>query len=169
MDHTTRWREIDTKDWHGRISAIARLIPCGSVVLDVGAGTRELERKLPQECAYIPLDFMDRGQGTFLCDLNAENLPPFPKADIAVCGGVLEYVHDIERLFAHLATSADRIIASYAIADGGDKEHRKMRHANGWVNAHTASEITKALMGAGFSRVTIVGDWEAQRIFSARR
>ena len=169
MDPTTRWLNIDVAEWDRRIAVIARLIPRGSAILDVGAGTRELEKLLPPGCVYIPLDFVDRGPDTLICDLNARRLEKFPEVDIAVCSGVLEYVRDVPRLFAHLYEAADRVIASYAVDDEGDKQHRKARKNNGWINAHTTAEIIQAFGGAGFSRITVVGDWEAQRIFSARR
>ena len=104
------------EEWDRRTRMIANLIPPGSVVLEFGAWTRLLERKLPEGCTYIPSDKYDRGPGTIVCDLNGD-LPDFPQVDIIVFGGVLEYIKDVPRLISHLANRCKAFVVSYAFTD----------------------------------------------------
>jgi hypothetical protein len=72
-----RWADLRNHevDWDERTRAIARLIPPGSHVIEFGAGRRQLESRLPEDCSYSASDLVDRGLGTLLCDLNRRPLP----------------------------------------------------------------------------------------------
>lgn len=161
-----RWR-VMTEEWIPRARIMASLVPPGSRVLDVGAGLCSLRKFLHPDCAYVPLDFVEREPGTFICDLNSEGpLPEFPHADTAVMGGVFEYVYDVPRLLRHLPKTTGLVVASYAVfelrKDGESDE-------NGWVNAFTAEEILREFEAAGFAIASVVGAFGKQKIIIARR
>jgi hypothetical protein len=140
-----RWadRESLLPDWHPRTTEIARLIPPNTRVLEFGAGRLNLIGCLPEGCSYTPCDLVDRGHGTIVCDLNGPELPSFAGHDVAVFSGVLEYVHNVERLIAHLSRDFPVIVASYAVRDLNPK--RRKRRMLGWVNDHSAAEIEDIL------------------------
>jgi hypothetical protein len=96
---------IDTShfdtDWEERTRLMARIVPNHSRVIEFGAGKRQLESYLDPSCSYIPSDLVDRGGNTIVLDLNSRPLPDFShlKLDVAVFGGVLEYISDLAPLF----------------------------------------------------------------------
>jgi hypothetical protein len=141
------------------------MIEPGSAVIEFGAGRLVLADLLPNGCTYTPSDIVDRGRGTIVCDLNASTLPNFGTHDVAVFSGVLEYVHDVPRLVAHLTKSVDVIITSYAATDRG---RRRNRRAMGWVNDYTDSEFTELFEAANF-RKTDTNAWNSQVIYKFQR
>jgi hypothetical protein len=93
-----RWSSPDGLErwWDQRTRALAELVPPHSRVIEFGAGRRQLEKFLPAGCTYTPSDLVNRGEGTIVCDLNRRPLPVLSlKFDIAVFGGVLEYVRSV--------------------------------------------------------------------------
>ena len=84
--------------WDERTQLIASMIPTGARVIEFGCGRRQLENFLPDECTYVPSDLVERGPGTIVCDLNTRPLPDLGHLalQVAVFGGVLEYVCDVE-------------------------------------------------------------------------
>ena len=161
-----RWRSPDSfsKDWDSRSSIIASLVPPDSAVIEFGAGRMALKDLLPSGCAYTPSDLIDRGGGTLVCDLNSKMLPPIPRHDVAVFGGVLEYVHDVPRLISHLSNSVEIIVASYAVTDSNQENRR----GNGWVNDLSSSDILALFEAAGF-RMDCEDHWGTQSIYRFRR
>jgi hypothetical protein len=91
-------------------------------------------------------------------------LPPFPRHDIAVFGGVLEYVHDVPRVISHLSNFVEAIIASYAVTDS-NKENRR---GKGWVNDFSSSDILGLFEAAGF-RMDCEDRWGSQPIYRFRQ
>lgn len=133
-------------DWDSRTRRIATLIPPGSSVLEFGAGRLVLKACLPVGCSYTPSDLVDRGEGTIICDLNGDSLPPFSDYDVAVFSGVLEYVHDVPRLIEHLSDRVRMIIASYAVKETNERRRR----AQGWVNDFSSAQLVQVFETAGF-------------------
>jgi len=157
-----RWEDArPDSTWAERTRILASYIPVGASVLEFGAWTMELKRHLPPLCTYTPSDLFYRGKGTIVCDLNGPELPIFPKHDVAVFGGVLEYVEDCERLFSHLSTCVDVILASYAASSGGDCVFRRDCQ---WVNSYTLYELMAMLHRAGFKRSVELTRWKGQPI-----
>jgi hypothetical protein len=149
-------------DWDKRTERIAQLIPPGAAVLEFGAGRMTLKDHLPEGCRYTPSDLVDRGHGTIVCDLNVRNLPVFPRHDVAIFSGVLEYINDVGVLVQHLYQSVDVIITSYVVL--GDRPRRLERRLQGWVNDYTSSELEGLFAGSGFRR-DHVENWGTERIF----
>ena len=104
-----RWSSIEGLEewWEERTRVIGALIPPGARVIEFGAGRRQLEKHLPSGCTYMPSDLVDRGPGTLVCDLNVRPLPDLRQLapSVAVFGGVLEYIADVESLVQWLAAN----------------------------------------------------------------
>jgi methyltransferase family protein len=152
-----------SKAWDGRTKMLASFLDPGSRVLEFGAGRMELARYLPNHCVYIPSDIVDRGNNTFVCDLNAQRLPPLPEHDVAVFSGVLEYVHDVRRLVAYLHEYCNTIAASYATTDFPQQKQTLTRRKHGWVNDYDGAALNRLFSSQGFECAqTLV--WENQQL-----
>lgn len=160
-----RWsNEANLLDsWDTRTRILASFVPPGSTVLEFGAGRMTLPDYLPEGCLYTPSDIVDRGRNTLVCDLNAPQLPSFPLHDVAVFSGVLEYVHDLQRLIAHLAKYCSSIAASYAPTDFTNQNQPLNRRKHGWVNDCSVQELQNVFSKQGFQCVRTVV-WESQQV-----
>jgi hypothetical protein len=147
-----RWRTLDNlnENWDTRTAMLARFVPPNCSVIEFGAGRCILPRYLPGGCTYTPSDLVDRGPGTIICDLNAHQLPEFPWHDVALFSGVLEYVHDLDRLVAHLTRSCSLIAASYAATDYPVQQRVLTRRRHGWVNDYQTAELEQLFQHHGF-------------------
>jgi len=160
-----RWTNATNLDasWNERTELLAQWIAPGSRVMEFGAGSRFLSAVLPPRCAYIASDLIDRGGATFVCDLNAPVLPQFPAHDVAVFGGVLEYVHDVARLVRHLAPSTAAVLASYAVVTSSQRSaYERRRH--GWVNDFDELSLRHLFALHGY-HCSAARDWREQRLF----
>lgn len=146
----------------------ALIEPDARSVIEFGAWTMALRERVPRGCMYTPSDVYDRGSGTFVCDLNAKTLPDFPPHDVAVFGGVLEYVEDLPRLLGKLSNAVTTILASYAPAEGR-LANPAVRGENNWVNAYTTPQLLDLFSRAGFTYVKVVGNWGKQILIRAER
>jgi hypothetical protein len=138
-----RWRRVQSlnESWDARTALLAKFIAPGTSVLEFGAGRLVLPQYLPPDCTYTPSDLVDRGPGTLVCDLNAVQLMPFPPHDVAVFSGVLEYIHDLERLVGQLACACTMVVASYAVTDYPEQARVITRRGHGWVNDYNTDEL----------------------------
>lgn len=154
-------QRIDNTEWDSRTRLLATFIEPGTTVLEFGCGRQVLRHILHPSCTYIPSDIESRSEDTWVCDLNAPTLPIMPASDVAVFGGVLEYIHDLPRLFEHLRGYTDALVFSYApvptYALPGQPEDesqmayvRERRELKGWVNHLDHRAINGALLEAGW-------------------
>ncbi len=158
--------------WDARTQAIAAMIPAGSRVIEFGAGRRQLEKFLPSGCSYTPSDLVDRGPGTIVCDLNKQPLPDIKHLNlsVAVFGGVLEYVADVDALLAWLSASGIQIcIASFdAVPEGlwmhGRVRHHFRRRYFGYMNNLSEVELNRAFAIAHMTCVE-KRQWTTQGIY----
>jgi hypothetical protein len=157
-----RWQNLGNHDpvWDERTQPIANLIPPGSRVVEFGAGRRQLEQYLDPSCTYVPSDLVSRGADTIVCDLNAIPRPDFTdlNLDVAVFGGVLEYVRDVSSLAAWLSGQVSMCVASYVCARSQPKTWQRMqetieRISFGWVNTYTAEELKTIFQAGGFPQI----------------
>ena len=168
-----RWTNPDSLEswWETRTQRIATLIPKHSRVIEFGAGRRWLESYLDPSCSYIPSDLVDRGPGTIVCDLNKRPLPDLRhlRADVAVFGGVLEYIRDLESVVEWLSQQVSFCVTSYAYAARatgaavGIRE-RLRRLYYGYMNNYTEEELVELFSRRGLicaEKVT----WDTQQIF----
>ncbi len=82
------------ENWLQRSMQVARHIPGGVTVLDLGAGDLTLGRLLLPGCAYAPVDKEQwLGQG-YQADFNDDAVLPLPFYSVGVVAGVLEHLND---------------------------------------------------------------------------
>jgi hypothetical protein len=158
-DHE-RWSDLENHDitWDNRTRGIADLVPAGSHVIEFGAGRCQLRQWLPNDCTYLASDIVHRGSGTWICDLNRRPLPPLGRKaalQVAVFGGVLEYVVDLPSVLVWLAPHVDCVIASYSCAPPSDTRAKRFRVSAarlsaGWVNSFTQAELTACFNDASY-------------------
>ena len=144
------WGDASNLDpeWDERSKILASLVPPGSRVIEFGAGRLALQNFLPPGCHYTPSDLVDRGGGTVVLDLNAATLPDLGRYDVAIFGGVLEYVFDLDRLAEHVSKVAGTVIFSYVASRLYSKPvERRLR---GWVNNFSGDEVVGIFERAGF-------------------
>lgn len=162
--------------WDERTKTIAKLVPANSRIIEFGAGRRQLERFLPAGCTYTPSDLVDRGVGTIVCDLNQRPLPGLSGVapEVAVFGGVLEYIRDVAGLARWLAdsgvstviTSFDPVGAGLGIV--GRYRESGRRSYYGYMNQLTEEDLAGIFKTAGFDCAGRQ-HWTRQVIFEFRK
>jgi hypothetical protein len=166
LTDTKRWGQVSRldADWNQRTTIIASLIPPNTTVLEFGAGCQMLQSLLPETCIYIASDVVPRTETTFVCDLNAPNLPTLPQHETAVFSGVLEYIHDVTRAIDYLRNSTGTVVVSYVPYSERGFSGRLRRLTNGWVNAYSKSEFEQLFEKRGWRRDAEV-KWNNQYIW----
>lgn len=87
--------------WKVRTEFIAKLIPFGSSVLDLGGGLCHLEPYL-LNCKYTSVDLEKWAEETIVADLGAKELPEIKAHQYIVAQGVLEYIPNGERFLRNI-------------------------------------------------------------------
>lgn len=150
----------DTADlWPGRIRAVARAVPAGASVIDLGAGAQTLKKHLSGP--YTPADVVPRN-GALAFDMEA-GIYPEGKWAVAVMSGVLEYASDPAAVLKRVAALAPMLVLTYA--HGGSLRFRRSRQ---WRN-HLSRAGTEALILTAFRRYRVIGGWNGQVIYRAQR
>jgi hypothetical protein len=155
--------------WESRAQRLARMIPAGTRVIEFGAGRRRLEAFLDPSCTYTASDLVERGPGTFVCDLNRRPLPDLcPLApQVAVFAGVLEYLRDVPAVIAWLAAHVTHCAASYAVAHPSTLVRLAgsvRRTYYGYMNAYREADLMAIFARAGFA-CRRTDSWNDQRLF----
>ncbi|HKD68130.1 MAG TPA: methyltransferase domain-containing protein [Candidatus Binataceae bacterium] len=154
-----RWSDLENFDplWAERAKAMAQLIPPQARVIEFGAGRRELESNLDRGCSYVAADLVDRGPGTIVLDLEVRPLPDLSayNFDIAVFGGVLEYLSDVAGVISWLAHQVPVCLASYECAGSAPGSLQRLleiwrRASYGWVSTYTETELRDVFATGGF-------------------
>jgi hypothetical protein len=135
----THWPDIEYFDdsWRERIRFMAKFIPAGTTVLDLGCGKRWLS-ELVGEDNYTGVDYRARGENTVVCDFNKRQFPEL-RRDVAFVSGCLEYVSDHRWFIAQICEKADICILSYCPTE--THPDLSARRRLGWVNDLTVSDI----------------------------
>lgn len=162
--------------WDGRTKQIASLVPLGTRVIEFGAGRRQLEKYLSAGCTYTPSDLVDRGWGTIVCDLNHRPLPDLSHVapEVAVFGGVLEYVRDVPGLLQWLTESGVKTcITSFdpspvGLGIIGRYRESARRTYYGYMNNLTEEQLERSFAEAGFARIRRQ-TWTTQSILQFQR
>ena len=144
--------------WDERTKMLAGLVSPGTRVIEFGAGRRQLETFLPPDCSYIPSDLVDRGPGTLVCDLNHRPLPSLSTLapEVAVFGGVLEYIRDVPALATWLGETGVRTcVVSFDPVParlGRIARYRELTRRTyfGYMNALTEEELIQSFVTAGY-------------------
>jgi hypothetical protein len=174
-----RWSNLVNHDplWNYRTRQIAELVPSAARVIEFGAGRRQLEKLLSPGCTYVPSDLVSRGPGTMVCDLNVRPLPDLSefRPDVAVFGGVLEYLKDLRSLSIWLARHVTTLIASYECAVSRPKTIRRLiesahRAREGLVNTYNEEELKAVFAEFLLTRVVAFHEPDGDgRIFVFRK
>ena len=133
-ENDNRWlkRESYAPGWNKRTEIIASLIRPGESVLELGCGLMWLRQCLPPGCIYTPSDMTDIHGAEMIIDLNAPVLPEIQFYDVAVMGGVLEYIHDVPKIIHWLSARIKALIFSYATYNRFYSFEDKFRSSHGW-------------------------------------
>jgi hypothetical protein len=162
--------------WDERTKLVAALVPASSRVIEFGAGRRQLEKFLSPGCVYTPSDLVDRGPGTIVCDLNQRPLPDLSGVapEVAVFGGVLEYIRDVAALIQWLeAAGVTTIVASFDPAPAnlsliGRYRESCRRSYFGYMNQLTEKELVGLFKAAGF-QCAVRQTWTTQILLQFRK
>lgn len=134
--------------WPTRLDAVVRHVPPGSSVIDLGAGSGALERRLPRGCRYTGVDLPD-------FDMNRHRWPD-GLYDVAIMAGVLEYARFPGAALRHLHDLAPVGIVTYA--------HDPRRRDPSWENALTPERFVELAMKAGYAKAEAIGTWRVDGI-----
>jgi hypothetical protein len=167
-----RWRDARNLEawWEARTQRLATMVPEGARVLEFGAGTGALERYLPPSCTYMASDLVERGPGTFVCDLNRRPLPDLHPlhANVAVFAGVLEYVRDVPSVVTWLSGHVRYCVASYAVARPAGLVRALAAGARrtyfGYMNSYSERDLVALFRRGGFACLR-TDSWNDQRLF----
>jgi Methyltransferase domain len=145
------WKEIEYFDesWKERIHYMAQFITENASVMDIGCGKMWL-KELLRANTYIPVDYVSRGDGTIVCDLNKKEFPSL-QAQIMFVSGCLEYIRDHEWFAARAADACARCIVSYCTLD--EYSNLQQRRNAAWVSDLKETEIVDLFTRNGFALV----------------
>jgi hypothetical protein len=166
-----RWTRNTTEHpvWDARVKLIGGMIPAGSSVLDVGAGAMTLERYLPEKCKYTPMDVIRTTDRTLYVDFNRGILPTLDGPyDYAVCGGILEYVTNVDLFIHAVATWARTVILSYAERTTFTHAELVNRERMGWCT-HMTQHGLKLLFTEHGLVVRDRSSWSGQSIYTLNK
>lgn len=157
MPDKVAWKNIEDEalaNWNlmnKRFQMIAEWgwIPQGvKSVADYGAGHKYIQEYLPDSTVYYPVDYMDRGTGTIICDFNQREFPDID-AELSVCTGVLMYIEPAEELVGHICGHTDRrIIFSFVTLEG--MPDIDIRRKSSMCQDYTEQQIIDMFAGHGF-------------------
>ena len=126
---------------------MAKVIPAGVKVLDLGTGAPSLASLLPTKAPPLHGDSVARAPGFLVSALHRGELPPIGSADLIAILGMMEHVEDPMALLTRLAGTGRPVALSYHAADDtGTLDRRQF----GWVNHLTRAELEAAFAAAGF-------------------
>lgn len=163
----SRWAKYESlhDDWDERTALIAGMIQPNSSILEFGAGKEHLRGFLPQGCDYHPSDIVARSEETLICDLN-KTLPQLDrKWDYIIFSGVLEYIHDVQKVLNYVRANCNVCILSYAPTDCLECMITRMR--SGWVNHLSKNSFETIIKNAGFE-IQEKRVWRGQDIYSLK-
>ena len=112
------WKDIENdgySDWEHMRRRFQIIVHGGWIpdklksVADYGAGYKFMKELIPIETAYYPIDFIDRGENTIICDFNKREFPEV-YSELSVCAGVLMYIKPAEELIRHICEHTERWI-----------------------------------------------------------
>jgi hypothetical protein len=148
LRNKVKWKEIEYFDqsWRIRIQQMAKYIPENSKIMDLGCGEMWTKDFLPLGCIYYPVDYIDRGMDTIVCDFNKKQFPNL-KADISFVSGCLEYVKNYRWFIKSISESSQECILSYCTLDKFPEIDK--RKARAWVNNLSREELIKVFENNG--------------------
>jgi hypothetical protein len=161
-----RWKDVETFDesWRQRIQWMAaRIPPDAQSVLDVGCGRMWLKDYIPATVKYTGIDYVDRGDGCIVCDLNRAEFPE-GSHDVIFVSGCLEYVEDYRWFLRTVAQRCRmRVLLSYCVLDHFN--NLPQRRASAWVSDLTEAMLLAEADAAGLNLVSKSEVPSADRVY----
>jgi hypothetical protein len=150
------------ENWQDRTLLLAKHIKNGSKVVEFGAGSAILKNELDISIQYQAVDIVKRKEDYLVCDLNQHPLSiDLSLYDTAIFSGVLEYVYDIDALFAILLSNNLKNVAmSYACSDISKQD----RLIDGWLSDYTSKDLEIIFDKYDF-KIIHIGLWKNQSIY----
>lgn len=152
-----RWRDC-SNTWGLRNPLRARMagymIPKGSSVLDLGAGSMVLKEFLRPGCRYQPCDLYSRCPGCLVADLNAGEFPEGDYDWVAMLG-VFQFLKDPSWAVSQCRKVGRSAIFSYSptIQNVPTAKEIAWRRGEGWVNEFNAEQYQALVTAAGWDIV----------------
>lgn len=117
-------------------------------VADYGCGHRFMEKLIPNGAVYYPIDYMDRGSDTIICDFNKQEYPNV-ETDLSVCLGVLLYIEPARNLIEHICShTKERIVFSFVAWE--DFPRIDARRKSGVIQDYSRKDIIDMFGEYGF-------------------
>lgn len=150
----------DNPTWRERAALCAEFVAGlefrsgrGVSVADIGCGDQKLREALRRKglaCRYKGYDILPQTEDVVRMDVESEALPD--TYDVVVMLGVVEYLKNVEQVFASLALQAPWLLLSHVIRQG-DYYSEARRAELGWRNHLTKEMITHMLEHHGLAVV----------------
>ena len=160
------WKDVETFDesWRRRIQIMAGLVTSDArSILDVGCGRMWLREYLSRTCEYRGLDYVSRGDGCLVCDLNRGEFPP-ETVDVVFISGCLEYIEDYRWFLRTVAGCVlKQVILSYCVLDRFD--NMPQRRASAWLSDLSEATLLSECEMAGLMLVTKTEAPSGDRIY----
>ena len=135
--------------WKNRIEVMSTFLDSeDKSVVDLGCGPMWLKEFLDPGVAYTGVDYVDRGPGSVVRDLNKGEFSEVD-ADVYFVSGCLEYIHDPAWLIRMICSHTEKCVLSYC--DVGRFPDRKWRESLGWVNHLSKQEVIEMFRSHGFA------------------
>jgi hypothetical protein len=158
-----RWERLaveSTNGWSSRAGAAAELLVDCPEVADLGCGMMALEKLLPSNTRYIPVDVVKRDDRTIVVDFNKDPPPP-TSARAAVCLGLLPYLHDVRRFMVSLKNQYSVVVVSYNPIEFSNSVTQRRSH--GWVNDYSWIELESLFKAAGWN-ISTANNLDGQQV-----
>jgi 2-polyprenyl-3-methyl-5-hydroxy-6-metoxy-1,4-benzoquinol methylase len=160
------WKDVETFDelWKQRIQLMASFIPKeAKTILDVGCGKMWLREFIPATVKYSGIDYVARGEGCIVCDLNRAEFPE-GSYDVIFVSGCLEYVEDYRWFLRTVAQRCRmRVLLSYCVLDHFN--NLPQRRTLAWVSDLTEAMLLEESESAGLKLVAKVEAPSADRVY----
>lgn len=146
-------------NWRRRCALVARAIPEGVSVLDIGGGFGNLFRFL-KNCRYLSLDTDAWTDHTIKADFNKGQFPDMhPKFQIIVCQGILEYIDEPEKFLEKIKKYGDTMLLTYRTGRTDPKQK----------NGFSFEELKNIIKEAGWDIIFQRPVARMQRFFYCRK
>jgi hypothetical protein len=151
--HIRKWERVAKQgppSWDDRNIIIARFIPEGSSVIDLGSGAQSLKTHLKAGCRYQPCDVVRSSPDVIFCDFNRGIYPAPPEVfDFVVVSGCLEYVRKPKTFIQRVSAYGRTLLLSYN--PRMKNESRLDRMAKHWVNHLTNKALERIFDEVGLT------------------
>ncbi len=157
--YVRRWQQVaqaGPPTWDERNAIIAKFIPAGSSVIDLGCGAQTLRNHLAPDCTYQPCDIVKSSPDVIFCDFNVGIYPePGGIFDYVVCSGVLEYIWKPKEFLSRVPRLGHALLLSYNPRMKGESKFDRL--AKHWVNHLDRDALEKMFdeLGLGWKVVNV--------------